>query len=181
MLYSVRMGRHSYTGKNFTAWHCEIGAFCSISWNVSVGGADHDYERITTHSMLYSPDFGFLPEGFEPYDRFAAPCVIGSDVWIAANACVCRGVHIGNGAVVGAGSVVTRDVAPYTIVCGTPARPLKKRFSDEVIALLEESRWWELPDDYIKNHFSLFNAKADRTAAEQILELRKLADRSEKK
>ena len=178
MLYSVEMGRNSYTGKNFTAWHCRIGSFCSISWNVSVGGADHDYRRTTTHSMLYSPDFGFIEDGGEVYDRFDKPCVIGSDVWIAANACVCRGVTIGDGAVVGAGAVVTHDVEPYTIVCGVPAVPLKKRFSDEIVETLLKSRWWELPDEVVKENFGLFGAVADIETARKILALTEEMKRS---
>lgn len=177
MLYTVKFGRLSYTGKNFTAWHCEIGSFCSISWNVSIGGANHDYTRVTTHSFLYSDDFGLMGE-HEGYDRFSEPCVIGNDVWIAANACICRGVTIGDGAVIAAGAVVTHDVEPYTIVAGVPARPIKKRFDDNVISLLLKSRWWELPGAVIREHFDLFNSKADVKTARKILEL---AEKTENK
>lgn len=158
MVYSARIGRYSYTGRNTTIWHADIGAFCSISWNVSIGGANHDYNRLTTHAFLYSGEFGLLPEGETGYDRFDRPCIIGNDVWIAANACICRGVTVGTGAVVAAGAIVTQDVEPYTIVAGVPARPIKKRFSEDVIARLLASRWWELPGEDIRTNYELFNA-----------------------
>ena len=168
----VTMGRYSYTGRNTTAWHADIGSFCSISWNVSIGGADHDYSRLTTHTFLYSDMFGLLPEGESGYDRFAAPCVIGHDVWIAANACICRGVTVGTGAVIGAGAVVTHDVEPYTVVAGAPARPIRRRFSDHIIARLLESRWWELPAQAIRENFHLFNAAPSDESLDELAALR---------
>ena len=180
MVYGTEIGKHSYTGKNFTAWHCKIGAFCSISWNVSLGGADHDYLRTTTHSFLYAPEFGFVSEN-PAYDRFQKPCIIGNNVWIAANVCICRGVKIGNGAVIGAGAVVTKDVEPYSIVGGVPAAPIKKRFDQNVIDLLQESRWWDFPDSVIKDNFELFDAKTDKAVASELVRIRRQFDEEMKK
>lgn len=177
MMYNVDIGRFSYTGKNFTAWHSSIGSFCSISWNVSIGGANHDYTRTTTHSFLYSSDFGIVDGNKVGYDRFELPCVVGHDVWIAANACICRGVTVGTGAVVAAGAVVTKDVEPYTIVAGIPAKPIKKRFDDEVIELLLKSRWWEFPENIIKENFDLFNSHTDLAIANKILDIRNKLDK----
>lgn len=172
MVYAAKFGRFTYTGRNFTCWYSEIGAFCSISWNVSIGGANHDYHRVTTHSFLYSKDYGLFDE--QPgYDRFSDKCIIGNDVWIAANACICRGVTIGDGAVIAAGAVVTHDVEPYTIVAGVPAKPIKKRFSDEIIEILKKSKWWELPVDVIKENFDLFNSIPTIEIAKKIYDLRK--------
>lgn len=173
MIYSGDIGRYTYTGRNTTIWHSQIGAFCSLSWNVSIGGANHDYTRVTTHSFIYSGDFGLLPPDEEIYDRFSTPCIIGNDVWIAANACICRGAIVGNGAVIAAGSVVTKDVEPYTIVGGVPARPIKKRFSEDIIQRLEKICWWELPADVIKDNFQCFNSVPDEaclSALESICE-----------
>ncbi|MBQ9229395.1 MAG: CatB-related O-acetyltransferase [Eubacterium sp.] len=181
MLFHVSLGRYTYTGKNFTAWHCQIGSFCSISWNVSIGGANHDYSRITTHAFLYSGDFGLLGDEAPLYDRFTDQCVIGNDVWIGCGATVCRGVTVGDGAVIAAGAVVTHDVAPYTIVAGVPAKPIKKRFSDDVIDLLLQSQWWTLPADVIRQNAALFSAKADKTAALKILALKQQNDEEKNK
>ncbi|RGT71603.1 acetyltransferase [Ruminococcus sp. AF18-22] len=172
MIYSTSMGRYSYTGKNFVSWHSTIGAFCSISWNVSVGGANHDYEKVTTHSFLYAPEYGVC--GKKPgYNRFKDACVVGNDVWIAAGASICRGVEIGDGAVVAAGAVVVENVEPYTIVGGVPARPIKKRFEDNIIAILKESEWWNLPIEVIKENFALFNMKPTIESASKIRDLKK--------
>ena len=177
MIYSSCIGRYTYTGRNFTAWHCTVGAFCSVSWNVSIGGANHDYTKKTTHAFLSSPDFGMLPEGHAPGpNRFEAKCVIGNDVWITANACICRGVTVGDGAVIAAGAVVTKDVAPYTIVAGVPAKPIKKRFSEDIIAVLQKSKWWDYPEQVIKEHFDLFNCTPDMCTAQKILQLREKFD-----
>ena len=169
MVYDSSLGRYSYAGKNTTIWHAEIGTFCSISWNVSIGGADHDYTRLTTHSFLYDrEDFDLMPEGEEGYDRFAEPCVIGHDVWIAANACICRGVTVGTGAVIAAGAVVTRDVPPYAIVAGVPARTIKKRFSDGIIDRLLDTAWWELPADIIRENYAIFNTQPDGDCLDRL-------------
>lgn len=171
LMYSTTIGDYTYTGKNFTSWYSEIGKFCSISWNVSIGGANHDYERVTTHAFLYSNDYDFL-NGRIGYNRFENECVIGNDVWIAANASICRGVTVGDGAVIAAGAVVTKNVEPYTIVAGIPAKPIKKRFSDDVINILLQSQWWNLPPQIIKENFELFNSKPDIETAKKILALK---------
>lgn len=172
MIYSSEFGRYTYTGKNFTSWHCKVGAFCSISWNVSIGGANHDYNRVTTHSFLYNKEFGLL-EGEPVYDRFSDECVVGNDVWIGCNVCICRGVKIGNGAVIGSGAVVTHDVEPYTIVAGVPAKIIKKRFSDDIIKILQKSNWWDLPADVIKSNVHLFGAEPTIEIAEKIYDISK--------
>lgn len=116
-IHHASLGRHSYTGHSYVLLFASAGAFCSISWNVSIGGANHDYTRTSTHSFTCNSFDRLRPEGAEPaYDRFSAPCTVGNDVWIGANCCINRGITVGDGAVIGAGSVVTHDVAPYEIV-----------------------------------------------------------------
>lgn len=170
LIYSSSFGRRTYTGKNFTCWHARIGSFCSISWNVSMGGGNHDYRKVTTHAFLYIPSMGLCDEA--GYDRFSEPCIIGNDVWIGCHAVVCRGVTIGDGAVIGAGAVVTHDVPPYTIAAGCPARVLKPRFDGNLAERLLRLRWWEFSDDVIKDNIALFNHNADEKTISRLEELK---------
>lgn len=168
MCYYSAFGDYTYTGRNFVSWHCRIGKFCSISWNVSIGGANHDYNRITQHAFLYARQFGILNDEPEGYNRFNDICEIGNDVWIACNAVICRNVRIGDGAVVAAGAVVTKDVEPYTIVAGVPAKVIKRRCSNALAERLCASRWWDLPADIIKKNLQLFNSSISVESVKQI-------------
>lgn len=172
MIYHTEMHDYSYTGKNCTIWHATIGKFCSLSWNLSIGGANHDYSRTTTHSFLYAPEFGFIDEPNANYNRFESQCIIGNDVWIAANACICRGVTIGDGAVIGAGAVVTKDVPPYAIVAGVPARVIKYRFDEKSIEKLLNIKWWDFPENVIKNNINLFNSKINDFVLDELQKIK---------
>lgn len=172
LVYSTFIGRHTYTGRNCTIWNATIGRFCSISWNVSIGGGEHDYKRLTTHSFLYAKNQGLI-DGEPYYDRLRRPCQIGHDVWLGCNSVVCRGVSVGDGAVVGAGSVVTHDVAPYTIVAGSPAKVIKKRFAEEIIEALLDLEWWELDDDTIRRNSALFASEPDESLIVLLQEIKK--------
>jgi acetyltransferase-like isoleucine patch superfamily enzyme len=154
-LYHADFQKHSYTGQNTVIMYSNIGKFCSISWNVTIGGAQHDYKRITTHAFLYN-DFNQLNEGKVFYNRFDSVCNLGNDVWVGANSVILRGANIADGVVVGAGSVVTKSVPPYAIVVGNPAKIIKFRFSEHIIERLLELKWWEQDDDFIRKHCNLF-------------------------
>lgn len=174
LIYNSVMGDYSYVGRNFTCWYAKIGKFCSISWNVGIGGANHDYNKISQHAFLYASQFGMLKSGEEPgYNRFETECEIGNDVWIGCNVVICRGVHIGDGAVVGAGSVVTKDVEPYTIVGGVPAKPIKRRCSKEFADRLIATCWWNLDPLVIRENFSSFNEVISEEGVKKIEALTK--------
>lgn len=174
MMYHVVIGERTYTGKNFTAWHCRIGKYCSISWNVSIGGANHDFHRITSHAFLYTDGFGIsLPEKWESYDRFSERCEVGNDVWIACHAIVNRGVIIGDGAVIAAGAVVTKDVAPYSIVAGVPAKVIGRRCTEDQAKKLQEIAWWDFPTKMIEDNIPLFN---QQITDESIAAIEKIAN-----
>ena len=168
-LFHTTMKKRSYTGIGTVILHADIGAFCSISWNVSIGGANHDYSRMTQHSFLYNPYDEFRPNNEPiPYDRFKNSVQVGNDVWIAAGAIITRGVKIGDGAVIGANAVVTKDVPPYAIVGGVPAKVIKYRFPSDVIHRLLEIKWWDWSDEKIKTNFHLL---ADQPTLDKLKDI----------
>ncbi len=160
----VRIGRYTViNGPNtFIAAKLnpiEIGSFCSIAKDVTIQEYNHDASRISTYYMR-SNIFKTDRMG-EHISRGGIR--IGNDVWIGGKAMILSGVTIGDGAVIAAGAVVTRDVPPYAIVGGTPAKVLKYRFTPEVIEKLQRIKWWEWPVDKIRNSKDLFwsELKAD--------------------
>ena len=135
------------------AWNGDkliIGKFCQIAAGVEfvMNGANHQMNAVTTF-----PFYTLEGWNMEPPAKADLPLkgdtVIGNDVWIGQNAVILPGVHIGDGAIIGASSVVGSNVAPYTIVAGNPARVLRKRFDDELAALLLRFRWWDKKIDEI--------------------------------
>lgn len=163
------IGDFSYTGRNSTILYAEIRKFCSISWNVSIGGANHDYSRVTQHSLAYQPHFGFIQNGEESYDRYSSTLKIGNDVWLGTGSIVNRGVTIGDGALIGANAVVTNDIPPYAIAIGSPARVIKYRFTDEIISALQKLKWWDWPVSKIKENFQFISDKPNLGKLEELM------------
>jgi acetyltransferase-like isoleucine patch superfamily enzyme len=128
-----------------------IGKFCSIAEGVVVFlGANHRVDWFSTYPFGHIHDTTF-PKVQKDHGHPATKgdVTIGNDVWIATNAVIMSGVRIGDGAVIGAYSIVTKDVPPYTIVAGNPAKQIRKRFSDDVIHKLLELKWWDKSDSEI--------------------------------
>lgn len=169
MIFNSTIGDYSYTGYNTIVKYAKIGKFCSVSWNVSIGGADHDFKRLTSHPFPFNKKYGISEIG-GGYSSFDSPLEIGNDVWIGSTVCITRGVKIGDGAVIGAGAVVTHDVGPYEIWAGVPAKKIGQRFSDEIIAELLDLKWWDLPKEVLSSHIDVF--KDDDLTLEKIRQLK---------
>ena len=164
---TLELGDHSYihggkiSNPSGALTHLTIGKFCSIATDVTVIGYDHHSEWITMFPFLDDGHRANWPgtEGI-PYpqapqfgsNKSRGNIAIGHDVWIGYGVKLFKGVTIGNGAVIGACSLVNKSVEPYTIVAGIPARPIRKRFSDEEIAILEKIQWWNLPVELINRY-----------------------------
>ncbi len=169
------MGRHTYGSFRIIAHsgdqgRVEIGSFCSIADGTEfLIGGNHPPEWPSTYpfrAMMSLP--GAFRDGL-PASK--GPIVVGNDVWIGRNSLIMSGVKIGNGAIIGAGSVVAKDVRPYAIVVGNPASEVRRRFTDAQVARLERIRWWDWPLDVILENVRLLNAgDVDRflTAAEEF-------------
>lgn len=155
MLCYSQLGDMSYLGRRSCVFSSAVGKYCSIAWNVSIGPGNHDYSRISSHAMLYASRFGMINNISERfYNQYDKETIVGNDVWIGCNAVIMRGVHIGDGAVIGANSVITKDVPPYAVVVGAN-KLLKNRFDNSIIAELQELRWWDYPIESIKENISL--------------------------
>ncbi|MDX1298673.1 MAG: CatB-related O-acetyltransferase [Pseudomonas sp.] len=127
----------------------KIGSYTSIAMNVEIFlGGHHRTEWVSTYPF---PALISEASGIKDYAVSRGNVVIGSDVWLCSNAVILSGVTIGHGAVVAAGAVVSRDVAPYSIVAGNPARHVRWRFPPEVCAALLETAWWEWPEQEVRS------------------------------
>ena len=145
--HGVSVGPYSYgtcLNPGQMPWGTTIGAYCSFATGIRIHRTNHPSETLSQHPFFYNDNLGLIPERIVKNED--NPLTIGSDVWIGDNVIILpRCQSIGNGAMIGAGSIVTRDVEPYTIMTGAPAKLLKRRYAPEIEALVVDSRWWELP------------------------------------
>lgn len=155
----VTMGAHSYgTPKvmidKIVGEKVSIGKYCSIAADVSILlGSGHNTQWVTTYPIRIKHKLpGALKDG-HPMGK--GNVTIGNDVWIGRGSFIMSGVTIGDGAVIAANSMVVKDVAPYSIVGGNPAKFIKNRFSEEQIAALLQIQWWNWPDDKVKQEVGL--------------------------
>lgn len=170
-ILSSEIGDYCYTGIGTMILSSIIGKFCSISWNVSIGGADHEHQNISTFPKWR---FELMDTGkFNNSDTYNnLPCLLGNDVLVSTGAIVLRNVKIGDGAIIGAGAIVTKDVEPYSIVAGVPARKIKMRFDEETVKVLLEIKWWDWPIEIIRqNQELLFSTKMEENFIEKIKQI----------
>lgn len=149
---NTTIGRYTYVSDHTLISSARIGAFCSVSSYCQIGGAAHPMDFVSSSPIFLEGhnawDRHLANIGFDPYKT----TVIGNDVWIGTHALVKSGVTVGDGAVIGMGSVVTKDVGPYEVWAGNPARLIKKRFDDETVAALLALKWWDLDDATLEKY-----------------------------
>lgn len=141
---SSSIGSYTYIGRNCAITKSSVGRYCSIANNVSIGQGEHELDRISTSSFFYGDAYELLTN---------KECTISDDVWIGVDAILLRGINVGVGAVIGANSVVTKDVPPFAIVVGSPAKVIKYRFDDDKVNSIIESKWWNEGPEKAKSIF----------------------------
>lgn len=161
-----------------------IGKFCAIASGVRfiMGSANHRISSISTYPFhVFS---GAWAENTPPHLSqlpFKGDTVVGNDVWIGRESVIMPGVEIGSGAIIAACSVVAKDVDPYTVVGGNPARPIKKRFDEELISLLLALRWWDFTPEKLTNFLPVLcddNLEVVRGKLKQMLKHREISNES---
>ena len=157
----TELGDYSYMMQDTQTWAARIGKFVNIASHVRINAPNHPTWRATLHHFTYRADDYWPDAGREEtfFDwRRDAPVTIGHDVWIGHGATILPGVAIGNGAAIGAGAVVSRDVDPWTIVAGVPAKPIRPRFGDGIGARMDRLAWWDWDHDRLRGALDDFRA-----------------------
>ena len=176
-LLEVSMSDYSYVVNDSDIAYCSIGKFCSIAAMARINPGNHPMQRASQSHFTYRAS-AYFPGEADDHEFFAwrraHHVSIGNDVWIGHGAIVLAGRSIGDGAVIAGGAVVTKDVAPYTIVGGNPARPIRQRFPNEIAERMRALAWWDWP------HEQLHAALADfrKLSAEEFLDRYEATSRS---
>jgi len=159
-LYDTHFGAYSYAQENTIINNADVGPFCSIAANVSIGLVNHPTHMASTSPVFYD-NTQPLPEFFvgeNKYPEKLPRTILDADVWIGEGVRIVAGVRVGVGAVIGAGAIVTKDVEPYSIVVGVPARVVRKRLPDDISERLLQTKWWELPPSELRKIANLFSS-----------------------
>ena len=159
-VYHSKVGAYTYIGRNSSIVCAKIGNFCSIAGEVIIGMGNHTLSHLSTSPIFTERVNGTGHEwtknnNLNPY----SPVEIGNDVWIGERAIIMGGVKVGDGVVIGAGAIVTRDIPPYAIVVGVPAKIKRYRFNEDIISYLEKLQWWNMSEKQLKNNIHYFQGE----------------------
>ena len=164
-IVSSKIGYGSYLAEGAKLAKARIGRYCSIGPNVNCIFGKHPANTfVSTHPTFFAlkTPVGFTYAENQYFEEFAKPhdgafsITLGNDVWLGANVSLMDGVTIGHGAIVAANALVTKDVEPYAIVGGVPAKPIKKRFTEDQIAFLLDYNWWDKSPEWIRENAAHF-------------------------
>lgn len=160
--YDCEIGEFSYIQKNSCLYKTKVGKFCSIADYVKTGFGNHPTDMVSTYPGFYYDTYNELKYSFykgKPKTELLRKTgggkfvvEIGNDVWIGSHVLILDGVTIGDGAVVAAGAVVTKDVEPYAIYGGVPAKLIKYRFTPEIVEKMLKIKWWDKGEKWIQEH-----------------------------
>ncbi len=157
LVCSSSIGDYSYVGRHSRVVHADIGKFCSIAGEVLLGMGTHTLDNLSTSPIFTETKNGTGHKWVDSTEvKPFRKVKVGNDVWIGTRAMIMGGITIGDGAVIGAGSIVTKDVPPYAIVAGVPARVIRYRFQEDEISMVKAQPWWDMPEDFLRSNQSFF-------------------------
>lgn len=156
-IWDSSIGDNSYTNSNAFIRFAKIGKFCSIGPGVKINVGNHPSNMVSTHPAFYSNNKPFMTFADRMYFDEFKQVTIGNDVLIGEDVLILAGVEIGDGVIITSRAVVTKDVEPYTIVGGVPAKFVKYRFEERIINQLIKIKWWDKDLDWFKENFMLFH------------------------
>jgi len=156
-MLNVKMNKYSYVANYCTLVDTDIGCFCSIADNVIIGGGAHPIDWVST-SPVFHDGKNFMKKNFSKHSYIPTEqTIIKNDVWIGSNCLIKSGITIENGAIIGMGSVVTKNVAAFEIWAGNPAKFIRKRFQADIINDLIKIAWWKWDDTTLKKYSKYIN------------------------
>lgn len=160
-LNQVCIGDFSYISNGSILNNVQVGNFCSIGPQIQIGFGPHPSKVfVSTYPAFYTDNNTGCPQSFRKnkiFDDSFPRTIIGNDVWIGSNVIIPGGIQIGSGAIIAAGSVVVKEVPPYAVVGGNPAKIIRYRFSEEQIEVLLEAEWWNWPIEKIIKNVTIFS------------------------
>ena len=153
-----RIGKYTRVGINVEVNNAIVGNFSRIGRNTIIGPGSHPMNLLTSHNIFYKKNSVGRPEWVGTIEFNEEKMIeIGHDVWIGLNCIIMDGVKVGDSSIVAAGAVVTKDIPPFAIAGGVPAKVIKYRFPQEIIDRLMEIQWWNLPDEEITKRINLWH------------------------
>ena len=158
-LYNTTIDDYTYVAPNVTMMNTQVGKFCSIGQGVCISLGMHPSSVfVSTHPIFFSLNKQCgVTFAKQSHFREMGQTIIGNDVWIGVNAIIMDDINIGDGAIIGAGAIVTKDVPPYAVVVGNPARILKYRFEQQQIDFLLNFKWWDKNPSWIEKNYIIFH------------------------
>jgi acetyltransferase-like isoleucine patch superfamily enzyme len=156
-IYDSKIGAYTYIGPKSEIVSADVGKFCSIAQNCYIGLASHSIKNISTSPIFTSKKNG-TGHTWTDHNYFTetSRVIIGNDVWIGVHVTIIGGIKIGNGAIIGTGSIVTKDIPDYAVAAGVPAKVIKYRFENNIVEKLLQLKWWELPEELLRKNIEIF-------------------------